>query len=88
MVHEGFVDLNGGVSSGEFGKTRGFSRGDEFLRRPDVVWGRLCKELSPARILGLLYCLEVTLSRVSGEVYKDFGAMFLCQPAGLGVLLA
>ena len=88
MVQEGFVDLDRGVSSGEFGKTRGFSRGDEFLRRPDVVGGRLCKEIGQVRILGLLYRLEVILPGKSDKVYEDFGAMFLCQPAGLGLLLA
>ena len=42
VVKEGFINLGQGVGPGEIGETRDFAGGDEFLRRPDVVAGRLC----------------------------------------------
>jgi len=47
MVHWSFVECYRARGLGKGGKSRGLSRGDQLLGRPDVVWGSFSKKISP-----------------------------------------
>ena len=87
VIQESFVDFKLGVGPREFGETQGLAGRDESFRRPDIVACCFCQEIGPVGIFGLLYRLEVALSRGTGDTHVCFPAVLLGQPAGFCILL-
>ena len=62
VVQEGFVNLARGVGPGEDRETRDLAGSDELLRRLNIVGRGSSEEIRPVEVLGLLNCLEISLS--------------------------